>query len=58
MVDKIVVYHRETIDGMTSQRVEIFYKMIGNIKIPQILRKKENQFIKYFGRAKKEKVAC
>ena len=57
-IDKIVVYHREIIDGMTSQRVEIFYKMIGNIKIPQISRKEENQFIKYFGRAKKEKVAC
>ena len=58
-IDKIIiVYHRETIDGMTSQRVEIFYNMIGNIKIPQISRKEENQFIKYFGRAKKEKVAC
>ena len=57
-IDKIVVYHRETIDGMTSQKIEIFYKMIGNIKIPKLSRKDEEQFIKYFGRAKKEKVAC
>lgn len=57
-IDKIVVYHRETIDGMTSQKIEIFYKMIGNIQIPKLSQKEENQFIKYFGRAKKEKVAC
>ena len=57
-IEKIIVYHRETIDGMTSQKIEIFYKMIGNIQIPIIFRKEENQFIKYFGRAKKEKVAC
>ena len=55
-IDKIIVYHRKTIDVMTSQRVEIFYNMIGNIKIPQISRKEENQFIKYFGRAKKKKL--
>ena len=55
-IDKIIVYHRETIDGMASQKVEIFYNMIGNIKIPQISRKEENQFIKYFGRAKKKKL--
>ncbi len=57
-IDKIIVYHLETIDGMTSQKIEIFYKMIGNIKIPQISRKEEIGFIKYFGRMKKEKVAC
>ena len=57
-IDKIIVYHRETIDGMASQKIEIFYKMIGNIKIPQISRKEEIGFIKYFGRMKKEKVAC
>lgn len=57
-IDTIIVYHRETIDGMTSQKIEIFYKMIGNIKIPQISRKEEIGFIKYFSRMKKEKVAC
>ena len=57
-IDKIIVYHRETIQGITSQKIEIFYKMIGNIQIPKLSRKEENQFIKYFGRAKKEKVAC
>ncbi len=57
-IDKIVVYHSETINGMTSQRVEIFYKLIGNIQIPKLSRKEEIGLIKYFGRAKKEKVAC
>ena len=57
-IDKIVVYHRETVDGMTYQKIEIFYKMIGNIKIPQMSKKEEMGLIKYFGRATKEKVAC
>ena len=53
-----IFYYRETIDGMTIQKIEIFYKMIENIKVPKLSQKEEEQFIKYFGRAKKEKVAC
>ena len=57
-IDKIIVHHREVINGITTQKIEIFYKMIGNIKIPKLSRKEETGLIKYFGRAKKEKVAC
>lgn len=57
-IDTIIIYHRETIGDMTTQEIKIFYKMIGNIKVPKLSRKEEEQFIKYFGRAKKEKVAC
>ena len=56
-IDKIIVHHRETIRGETTQKIEIFYKMIGNIKVPKISRKEESQLIKYFGRAAKEKIA-
>ncbi len=41
-IDKIVVYHREVVNGMTSQRVEIFYKMIGNIKNPKAFTERRN----------------
>ncbi len=56
-IDKIIVYHREELDGMTTQKVEIFYKMIGNIQAPNFSKKEESQYIKYFGRIKKEKIA-
>lgn len=57
-IDKIIVHHRETINGMTTQKIEIFYKMIGNVEVPKFSRKEETELITYFGRAKKEKVAC
>lgn len=56
-IDKIVVHHREELDGMTTQKVEIFYKMIGNIQAPNLSKKEASQFIKYFGRIKKEMIA-
>lgn len=56
-IDKIVVHHREEIFGETVQKVEIFYKLIGQVKIPKLSKKEESQFIKYFGRSKKDKVA-
>lgn len=43
---------------MTTQKIEIFYKMIGNVEVPKFSRKEETELITYFGRAKKEKVAC
>ena len=56
-IDKIIVHHRENIRGETTQKIEIFYKMIGNIKVPRLSRKEESRLIKYFDRATKEKVA-
>lgn len=56
-IDKIIVHHREKVFGETIQRVEIYYKMIGQVKIPKLSRKEESQFIKYFGRSNKDKVA-
>lgn len=31
LIDHIVVYEREKVDGETRQRVEIFYKFVGNL---------------------------
>lgn len=56
-IDKVIVHHREELGGTTTQKIEIFYKMIGNIQTPNSSRKEENQYIKYFGRMNKEKIA-
>lgn len=37
-IDKIVVYHREKIGNEMVQRVDIYYKMIGHIELPQMSR--------------------
>ncbi len=55
-IDKIVVYHREEIDGIKTQKVEIYYKMIGYIKLPLISKKENEQLIKMFG-IKKDQIA-
>ena len=47
-IDTIIVYHRETIGGMTTQEIKIFHEMIGNIKLPKLSWKEEKQFIKHF----------
>ena len=56
-IDKIVVHHREEIFGETVQKVEIFYKLLGQVKIPKLSKKEESQYVKCFGRSNKEKVA-
>ena len=53
-IDKIVVYHRENIGGETVQRVDIYYKMIGHIELPQMSRKEMNSYQKAFGRVPEE----
>lgn len=53
-IDKIVVYHRENIGGETVQRVDIYYKMIGHIELPQMSRKEMASYQKAFGRVPEE----
>ena len=48
-IDKIIVHHRENIAGETVQKVEIFYKMIGHVKIPNIKKEKLELLKKSFG---------
>lgn len=56
-IDKIVVHHREEVMGETIQQVEIYYKMIGHIQIPNMTRPEKENYIKTFGRTKKEQIA-
>ena len=55
-IDKIVVHHKEIIDGETKQQVEIYYKMIGNVQIPKFTKKEKQRYLNYFG-IKKEQIA-
>ena len=39
-IDKIVVHHREKVMGETIQEIEIYYKMIGLVELPNIKKMK------------------
>ena len=54
-IDKIIVHHKEKVFGETIQRVEIYYKMIGQVQIPQLSRSQKDGYKKYFGRIKKSR---
>ena len=57
-IDKIIVHHKEKVFGETIQRVEIYYKMIGQVQIPKLSRSERDSYKKSFGRTKKEQIAC
>ena len=52
-IDKIIVHHKEKVFGETIQRVEIYYKMIGQVQIPKFSRPEKDSYKKSFGRTKK-----
>ncbi|HHZ06924.1 MAG TPA: DUF4368 domain-containing protein [Clostridiales bacterium] len=49
-IDKIVVHHREQVFGETVQKVEIYYKMIGYIELPQMSKSEKQSLALTFGR--------
>ena len=48
-IDKIVIHHRENLFGEQVQKVELFYKMVGYIELPQMSKSEKELFIKNFG---------
>jgi len=56
-VDKIVVHHKDMLFGETVQRVEIYYRLIGSIELPNMTAEEKNLCIRYFGRQKKDHAA-
>lgn len=48
------MYHREKIGNEMVQRVDIYYKMIGHIELPQMSRKEMDSYQKSFGRVPEE----
>ncbi|MEG0486276.1 MAG: DUF4368 domain-containing protein, partial [Oscillospiraceae bacterium] len=49
-IDKIVVHHREQQFGETIQKVEIYYKMIGYVELPQMSKSEKESLALTFGR--------
>ena len=45
-IDKIIVHHKEKVFGETIQRVEIYYKMIGQVQIPKLSRSERDSYKK------------
>ncbi len=37
-VDKIIVHHRQRIDGIDEQKVEIIYNCVGKVEIPDLAK--------------------
>ncbi len=56
-IDKVVVHHREQIDGQTVQKVEIYYKMVGKVEIPNMGKAEKEKYLKIFGSNRKERIA-
>jgi len=49
-IDKIAVHHREKLFGETVQRVEIYYKMIGYVELPEMNAVAKERHLASFGR--------
>ena len=56
-IDKIVVHRREEVFGEKVQKIEIYYKIIGQVQIPKLSWSQKDGYKKSFGH-KKEQMAC
>lgn len=54
-IDKIVVHHREQLFGETVQDVEIYYRMVGYIELPEMTQKQKELLTEVFGRDETKK---
>ena len=51
-IDKVVVHHRERVHDETIQKVEIYYKMVGFVELPDMSGKKKENYVRCFSRKK------
>ena len=56
-IDKIVVHHRERQFGAMVQRVEVFYKMIGFVELPEMSEAQKENYLRRFGRCEEGRMA-
>ena len=56
-IDNIVVHHREKLFGEMVQEVEIYYKMVGYVELPEMSKAEKDSFMKSFGRQESDKIA-
>jgi hypothetical protein len=57
-IDKVVVHHREMIQGVMEQKVEINYKLIGKVDLPLLTPVQIERFQESFGREKAARKAA
>ena len=51
-IDKIVVHHKEQLHGEMVQRVEIYFKMVGFVELPDMSGAKKENYARCFSRKK------
>ena len=49
-IDKAVVHHREKEQGVMTQHVEIYYKMVGHVDVPSLDKEQTERLKVAFGR--------
>jgi len=49
-IEKVVVHHREKEQGVMTQRVEIYYKMVGHVNVPSLDKAQAERLKISFGR--------
>ncbi len=53
-IEKIVVFHREEINGVKHQKIQIHYRMLGHIDIPHLTEQEHEACAKIFGLKEKK----
>ena len=56
-MDKIVVHYKEQLFGEAVQKVEIYYKMIGFVELPEMSKTEKESYLKCFGKNEQERSA-
>ena len=56
-VDRIVVHHRAKQFGEMVQKVEIYYKMIGFVELPEMNKSEKERLLASFGRNEQDRSA-
>jgi len=56
-IDRIVVHHRAKQFGEMVQKVEIYYKMIGFVELPEMSKSEKERLVASFGRNEKDRSA-
>jgi len=51
-IDKIIVHHKENLHGEMLQKIEIYYKMVGFVELPQMRESEKASYIECFSRKK------
>ena len=53
-IDKVVVFHREKVQGVEEQQVDIYYKLVGKVDVPLLTKPQMDRLRESFGRRKIE----